>query len=460
MSALSINLETTYGRGDDPGSQHHYPYWNFANNSIIRRKPCRFFAVGRCLRGDSCTFRHDVGRVDTSNGTFTRARSMSLNGSLSRPIARAGAYPPFFSHDGSNDLAVSYPQPYPPLVPSFQAPSFPSLTPFTPAPPDSTAMTGSGNYQYPHVQAAPHWPTEGRSYSAYLSANTTVSPTASSISPVTPSMADSSSISPSSPLIGFPRLNSDPWKAIQLPRRSDVFNATGKRPKRTYKTKTCEFFARNLNCVKGDSCTFIHDIPGSSSVQGGRVDDLDASPCGLPSRDPSPVDKVPMQVKKRDIYPITWRVIGGGVMMSGSRPEHLCKRFTEGFCDQGDDCPFFHDLEHYTSDLNWGLNGGNMPESEQDRKQESAALLHFSAPTSPPHDTHLRPPDDSLAASVGEQSTGRSLVQAVPRRARTIQSPFSGPLLGSKRASSVPVSTSGARPDVPRLLAAEAPGAL
>lgn len=62
----------------------------------------------------------------------------------------------------------------------------------------------------------------------------------------------------------------------------------------------------------------IHDIPNSSNVQGGRVDDLDARPCGLTSRDPSPVDKVPVQAKKRDIYPITWRVVGGGVMMSGN----------------------------------------------------------------------------------------------------------------------------------------------
>lgn len=92
-----------------------------------------------------------------------------------------------------------------------------------------------------------------------------------------------------------------------------------------------------------------------------------------------------------------------------------------------------------------------MPESEHDRKQESAALLHFSTPTSPPHDTHLRPPDDSPAALLGEQSACRSLVQAVPGRARTIQAPFSEPLLGSKRASSVPVSTSGARLDVPRV---------
>lgn len=60
-----------YGRGDDPASQHYHPYWNFANGSIIRRKPCRFFAVGRCLRGDSCTFRHDAGRVDTSNGELS-----------------------------------------------------------------------------------------------------------------------------------------------------------------------------------------------------------------------------------------------------------------------------------------------------------------------------------------------------------------------------------------------------
>jgi hypothetical protein len=80
----------------------------------------------------------------------------------------------------------------------------------------------------------------------------------------------------------------------------------------------------------------------------------------LPSDLPAKPLSVIEEKKKHGFYPISWRVIGGGVMMSGKRmfyglwiipPFHLCyagefcHSYAAGYCDKGDDCPFAHDSE-------------------------------------------------------------------------------------------------------------------
>ncbi|KAI6098109.1 hypothetical protein F5141DRAFT_438298 [Pisolithus sp. B1] len=47
--------------------------------------------------------------------------------------------------------------------------------------------------------------------------------------------------------------------------------------------------------------------------------------------------------RPKDFYPITWRVIGGGVMMGGER--RICDAFVAGRCRDGDDCKFAHETE-------------------------------------------------------------------------------------------------------------------
>ncbi|KAI6151377.1 hypothetical protein EDD17DRAFT_1141366 [Pisolithus thermaeus] len=47
--------------------------------------------------------------------------------------------------------------------------------------------------------------------------------------------------------------------------------------------------------------------------------------------------------RSKDFYPITWRVIGGGVMMGGER--RICDAFIAGRCRDGDDCKFAHETE-------------------------------------------------------------------------------------------------------------------
>ncbi|KAF9262848.1 hypothetical protein L218DRAFT_366858 [Marasmius fiardii PR-910] len=80
-----------------------------------------------------------------------------------------------------------------------------------------------------------------------------------------------------------------------------------------YKTKPCKFYKTPDGCPKGDECTLpsIHEdfekriVPTSSP---GRPE--------LPQKPLSPLE----ESRKRGFYPITWRVIGGGVLMGVHKP--------------------------------------------------------------------------------------------------------------------------------------------
>ncbi|KAI0304309.1 hypothetical protein B0F90DRAFT_1235948 [Multifurca ochricompacta] len=104
------------------------------------------------------------------------------------------------------------------------------------------------------------------------------------------------------------------------------------------KTKQCKFFKKDGHCPQGSLCTFIHDpsaIQGYPPTQEPLLDS--AGPSTQPSsRLGSEID----EERERNIYPITWRVIGGGVMMGGQR--EVCKSFIDGNCPEGDDCSNAH----------------------------------------------------------------------------------------------------------------------
>ncbi|KIJ62528.1 hypothetical protein HYDPIDRAFT_114172 [Hydnomerulius pinastri MD-312] len=104
-----------------------------------------------------------------------------------------------------------------------------------------------------------------------------------------------------------------------------------------YKTKPCRFFATNGKCTSGNKCTFIHEVEpekGKSSPDPELPGDAH-----LP---PKPVNKYD-DYKTKDYYPISWRVIGGGVMMGGER--RMCRAFLAGHCKYGEDCKLAHETE-------------------------------------------------------------------------------------------------------------------
>jgi hypothetical protein len=130
-----------------------------------------------------------------------------------------------------------------------------------------------------------------------------------------------------------------PWALPKPPVRSESRrHGMSTRKLKAIKTKQCKFYKKDGRCPQGNLCTFIHDlsaVQGSQSEQESASDDSVDSP-QAPSEPRSKAD----EEGERNMYPITWRVIGGGVMMGGQR--EVCPRSKDGVCPDSDDCPYAH----------------------------------------------------------------------------------------------------------------------
>ncbi|GLB38614.1 putative zinc finger C-x8-C-x5-C-x3-H type (and similar) [Lyophyllum shimeji] len=85
-----------------------------------------------------------------------------------------------------------------------------------------------------------------------------------------------------------------------------------------YKTKPCRFYKASGTCPNNSECTFIHDEPARQAASPGEspvVETLQLAP-GLPPKPVSPAE----ENRKRNFFPISWRVIGGGVLMGERKP--------------------------------------------------------------------------------------------------------------------------------------------
>ncbi|KAG5638672.1 hypothetical protein H0H81_011052 [Sphagnurus paluster] len=80
-----------------------------------------------------------------------------------------------------------------------------------------------------------------------------------------------------------------------------------------YRTKPCRYFKASGTCPNGSECTFIHDEPAGGDPLTSPIEKL--AP-GLP---PKPIS-IAEENKKKNFFPISWRVIGGGVLMGASEP--------------------------------------------------------------------------------------------------------------------------------------------
>ncbi|KAL6303185.1 hypothetical protein BKA93DRAFT_826864 [Sparassis latifolia] len=114
-----------------------------------------------------------------------------------------------------------------------------------------------------------------------------------------------------------------------------------------YKTKPCKFYHENGLCIKGDQCSFIHDT-AAERTDHAFAEDVASTDAKGPDRTqhrlPSKSVIRREENHERNFFPVTWRVIGGGVMMSGKR--EICSDFMAGHCGEGDDCKYAH-LENY-----------------------------------------------------------------------------------------------------------------
>ncbi|KAI0270011.1 hypothetical protein BC834DRAFT_583473 [Gloeopeniophorella convolvens] len=143
----------------------------------------------------------------------------------------------------------------------------------------------------------------------------------------------------------FPPVPYGPWPVRELgtPRPESRKSGMSGRKLKAFKTKPCKFFKKDGRCPQGGLCTFIHDptsvrSPITPSSYSPSPSNSSGFPPTLPQRPLSKED----EERARNIYPITWRVIGGGVMMGGRK---VCKRFLDGDCLEGDDCPYVHPEE-------------------------------------------------------------------------------------------------------------------
>ncbi|KAF9030194.1 hypothetical protein BDZ89DRAFT_678652 [Hymenopellis radicata] len=102
---------------------------------------------------------------------------------------------------------------------------------------------------------------------------------------------------------------------------SPILYSTRRSPSRThspqprkYKTKMCKFAQAGRQCPSGDTCTFIHeqDRPTGPRQFGDMQHQLPSKP--LSAKEES---------MKRGYFPVSWRVIGGGVRIGGNSGEIL-----------------------------------------------------------------------------------------------------------------------------------------
>lgn len=208
----------------------------------------------------------------------------------------------------------------------------------------------------------------------------------------------------------------------------------GKEERSLYRTKPCKFFSTRKTCSEGNKCRFIHDVEKSKWARKADSQTDGTAPSQLPSTPRS----LQEELKARDYYPITWRVIGGGVMMGGYRLP--CKAFAAGYCPDGNDCRLAHETEVWTSE-----NGvvqlktqtsATSPKPSLDPNTESQRSIIFtdcssSSPTIYDTDggTSTSSINDAETSTVAVNSD--KVVPSQRRRTRSMSMPTSPEVLGA-----------------------------
>lgn len=161
--------------------------------------------------------------------------------------------------------------------------------------------------------------------------------------------------SPFSPNLQYPNNTSARYSNVGYPGYNRGYTPTGLKPRAAtrqkaeqgkerptlYRTKPCKFFSTRKTCPGGNKCRFIHDVEKYKRPKKADNRACDATPSHLPPKPRS----LQEELKARNYYPITWRVIGGGVMMGLP-----CKAFAAGCCPNAKNCRLSHETEVCTSE--------------------------------------------------------------------------------------------------------------
>ncbi|KAF5380675.1 hypothetical protein D9757_007069 [Collybiopsis confluens] len=119
-------------------------------------------------------------------------------------------------------------------------------------------------------------------------------------------------------------LPSRPSAKAQAPGSNIRLKSQSSEKLKAYKTVQCKFFNKPPNfCSRGNQCTFIHTNPSIESGESPQEMELKDSGSPKKSLSPSLPNKPLTRIdarRQKGFYPVTWRVIGGGVLMGIHKP--------------------------------------------------------------------------------------------------------------------------------------------
>lgn len=388
----------------------------YSNEQPVHTRICRYYAAGHCRRGSACHFVHS--------------------------------------------LPESAPQGIPPLV--YAYPNRHEVHTRTPLKGwDQDIGHSHGYTAYAIYTVAPHtepyrFDTRG-AFDNFSDVSSNSSPSDQSLNaafqvitieePV-PSEYLPSAFSQSSPSLQYPNNAGPRCGNVAYPGYDRGYTLTGLKPRTAtrrkaeqakekqtlYRTKPCKFFSAHKSCPKGNKCRFFHDVEKSKRAKKADNQARETPSSHLPPKLHSPQE----EFKAHDYYPITWRVIGGGVMMGIP-----CKAFAAGYCPNGNNCKQAHETEAWTSEndivelkTQTSATSVAVPSSAKqsiDSSVESkcrAVCTHYSDSSHNIHDTDggtsgsTNDAEESMAAS-----NSNSAVPSRHRRTRSMSMPTSPSVL-------------------------------
>ncbi|KAJ6530380.1 hypothetical protein DFH09DRAFT_1370754 [Mycena vulgaris] len=316
--------------------------------SLHAPKQCRYYLQGICTNGIWCQYRHgeseDTSLVEDNRNENPGRREFEASPNTLQ--MRVGVVPPAVYIPGTfNGMYVSSPSaPWSPYTDGFHSPlefaapahffapslsqvvspasSFDSIDCATPSSSPTSSVSDEGvplsaddpsgtHYSYFNTEpqaaylSSPYAEDHFPRYSSRVPLS--VMPTTYGLTPLydifSPKAPPSGGFYASA---GFPPQPEPPRTPIN---RTKLIN---------YRTKPCRYFKPGSVCPSGDACTFIHADPETISES--------------PSPSPSPVKlqhelpSKPLSAKeentRKGYFPISWRVIGGGVLMGGAKGDH------------------------------------------------------------------------------------------------------------------------------------------
>ncbi|KAK0487690.1 hypothetical protein IW261DRAFT_1415323 [Armillaria novae-zelandiae] len=256
-------------------------------------KPCKFFQIAQCPKSaEECNFAHVIGPTPVNRST--KACRYFLSGSCSNGLWCRFVHPvdPEFleNQSAAGEPPLHYPcyVASPPPFPGVYGGAPPQWSPSLPHHPDQcyTLPLPTSPISSPSDETASvEKDRDGGDYT-----NPIIVPAHGQTTIISPCFAPSA-------------FNSSHTASTR--QTSQTCSTTSLK----YKTKLCRYYQADRRCPNGDSCRFIHEQIGEKKPTERPLlnSDLPPKPTSLKEEN-----------MKRGYFPVSWRVIGGGVLMGTS----------------------------------------------------------------------------------------------------------------------------------------------